>query len=275
MKTSNKNLSQSSTRSSWVAFAIALLLGQTGFSQTPKAASTPASGSASTSEDRGSDRIDLKKIEQKYWAAKDTDFTVVQNRTYTKANRFFLSMGWGPLVNDPYSFGRISNLSAGYYFSERWGTEVAFERGTLTDNSSVVAFKEQNGILPNYNTFNSYLGANLIWVPFYAKMSFLDRSIMYFDMQFAVGMGAINYSSVIDPSQIGNKASNAMAYTLDVTQQLFFHEHWAFRLDIKNKWSRQDLYRYRVPGNQDESTRNLGKINQQDTSIVFGLTFFY
>ena len=64
--------------------------------------------SLSFAQDKGGDKLDLKKLEDKYWAAKDTDFSVVQNRTYTKEGRAFLSLSYGPLMNDPYSYGRLS-----------------------------------------------------------------------------------------------------------------------------------------------------------------------
>src|SRR5687768_17351365 len=35
-----------------------------------------------------SEKLDIQGLEEKYWAPKDTDFSVVQNRTYTKAKRF-------------------------------------------------------------------------------------------------------------------------------------------------------------------------------------------
>ena len=40
---------------------------------------------SSNDQQRGSDKLDIKKLEQKYWAAKDDDFSVVQNRRYVKA----------------------------------------------------------------------------------------------------------------------------------------------------------------------------------------------
>ncbi|MEO0335372.1 MAG: hypothetical protein AAF202_03205, partial [Pseudomonadota bacterium] len=43
------------------------------------------------------DRVDISDLENKYWAPKDTDFKVVQNRLYTKEKRFSLSTGIGIL----------------------------------------------------------------------------------------------------------------------------------------------------------------------------------
>lgn len=219
-----------------------------------------------------SDKVDLKKLEEKYWAAKDSDYSVVQNRTYTKANRPYLSLSYGPLLNDSYSTGRMTNAAVGYFFSERWGVEFAYEKGDLKDNDGVTKYRDQYGVQVDYNKFVSNKALNVIFVPLYAKMSFLDRSILYFDMQFAAGIGQIDYEV---QRNLGPETKTATSFNFDITQQLFFHEHWALRLDIKNKWSSQERQRYQLSGGQTEADRGLSNMNAQDTSILLGVTFFY
>jgi outer membrane beta-barrel protein len=231
---------------------------------------------SSPKDDRGSDKLDLKKLEDKYWSAKDTDFTVVQNRAYTKAKKVFVSLSYGPLVNDAYSYGRMTNVAAGYYFSERWGVEAAYETGNMKYSDSTDQFINRNGFAPDFNQFKNYTSLNVIVVPFYAKMSFWDRKVMYFDMQFSAGVGQMKYE--VQKVQAGlasasaNEEKASMGYNIDVTQQLFFHEHFALRFDIKNKWSKQDKERYYL---QPGQTRSLGDTLQQDTTMLLGLTVFF
>lgn len=231
---------------------------------------------APTTDDRGSDKLDLKNLEDKYWSAKDTDFTVVQNRTYTKAKRFFASFSYGPMLNDPYSIGRMTDVSAGYYFSERWGIELAYEQGSLSNNHATSQFIDANGFAPNYNRFQNYKSVNVMFVPFYAKMSFMDKKIVYFDIQFSAGVGQMGYQiqtttgplgSLVDASE--NKST--FGYNFDVTQQLFFSQHMALRLDIKNQWSKQDEKRYAPAG----GAADLGTRDHQDTTILLGLNIFF
>lgn len=55
-------------------------------------------------QDKGtSDKVDLKKLEDKYWSAKDDEYGVIQNRTFSKAGRFFGAVGYGTLINDPFA----------------------------------------------------------------------------------------------------------------------------------------------------------------------------
>lgn len=238
------------------------------------------SPSQNSNDERSSDKLDLQKLEDKYWSAKDTDFSVVQNRRYTKANKFFVSMGYGPLVNDAYSYGRMTNVSGGYYFSERMGLELAYEMGSLKDNESTEKFITQNKFAPDYNQFKNYTSLNFIVVPFYAKMSFWDTKIMYFDMQFAVGVGQMAYKirrvdGAAPPASSGTDSSTdntSIGYNFDVTQQLFFADNFAVRFDIKNKWSKQKKERYYISAGQE---RSLGETTQQDTTMLLGLTVFF
>jgi outer membrane beta-barrel protein len=259
---------------------VAAIATVTVFSAQAQQPASPAK-SSSPSGDRGSDKLDLKKLEDKYWSAKDTDFNVVQNRTYAKANKVFVSLSYGPLVNDAYSYGRMTNVAAGYYFSERFGIEAAYESGNVRNNDSTDVFLNQNKFAPNYNTFKNYTSLNFVVVPFYAKMSFWDRKIMYFDMQFAAGVGQMKYRvqkvngdpTATPPTGVDiSEDKSAMGYNFDITQQLFFHENFAVRFDIKNKWSKQERERYYLQPGQE---RQLGTYNQQDTTVLLGLTVFF
>lgn len=214
-----------------------------------------------------SDRVDLKQLEDSYWAAKDTDFNVVQNRAYSKVKRFFLSATYGPMVNDPYSYARLTNFSLGYYGSERFGVELASEAGNLVNNQSTDVFINNNSFAPNFNRFKSYTSVNFIVVPFYAKMSFFDRKILYFDMQVAAGLGTLTYEQQ-RVQTASSPIKSAVGFNIDVTQQVFFNNNWAVRFDIKNKWSTQEQVNY-------QSGAKVKDITNQDTSMLLGLTYFH
>lgn len=242
----------------------ALLLPSTTFAETADKKDSPQS----------EDKIDLKKLEDKYWGAQDSDFTVIQNRTYSKAGRYFLSLGYGPLINDEWSVGRMTNFAGGYYFNEKFGVELAYEQGKLTNNDGLDQIKNYNGLNPNFNKFVDYISANFIWSPIYAKMSFMDTKIMYFDMQVALGLGQMTYEQQLDPLESSNQIKKTIGYNLDFTQQFFFSNHFAVRVDVKNKFTKQDLARYRVSGSSSGS-RDLGSTSRQDTSFLIGFTYFH
>src|SRR5690606_21463609 len=113
----------------------------------PKTQSVPSTG---TAENPSSDKIDVSDLENKYWAAKDTDFNVVQNRLYSKANRFAFSGMYGTFVNDPWSEGGTVALSTNYFFSERYGAELIYAMSDSKDTQATKNLKANNGGTPNH-----------------------------------------------------------------------------------------------------------------------------
>src|SRR4051794_14929352 len=67
-------------------------------------ATAPAKGGApaANADDK---KVDISDLENKYWAPKDTDFSVVQNRTYSKDHKFIASLQYGIPINDSHSDG--------------------------------------------------------------------------------------------------------------------------------------------------------------------------
>ena len=218
-----------------------------------------------------SDRLDVTDLEHKYWAAKDTDFSVVQNRTYTKANRLFLSVSYGTLINDAWSDAGVSGASVGYFFNDRSGLELNFTSIASRDNKSVEKLKSQNGF-PNHGKLTQYYGASFNWVPLYAKMSALNASIIYFDMAISPGVGMTQYEQQID---LGNRLKNAPTVSLDVSQQFFLNRSFALRFDFKNRWFQEETASYRQIAGHSADDRTLTTDMSHTTILMFGLTYFH
>lgn len=229
-------------------------------------------------EARESDKLDIRKLEQKYWSAKDDDFSVVQNRRYVKKERFYLTGSYGIPFNDPYSTGSIAGASLGYFFNERWGLEGNYNSASLSQNDAVKQFVDTYGAIPNHNIVKSNYFLSGIWVPFYAKMSVVDKSIIYFDMGLSVGVGQLDYEIA---QAEGNAPQNTMAYKIGVFQQIFFSEHFAIRADLTNTWSTQERMKYYAPNtnvggiNTGSSPRDMGSETINDTSLMIGITYWH
>jgi outer membrane beta-barrel protein len=212
------------------------------------------------------DKVDVTDLEKKYWASKDTDFSVVQNRLYTKANRFALSLQYGTLVNDPWSDGPTISGSLGYYFSERFGLEAHYQKTNSVDNKAASGLKANQSGQPNHGKIMGYQGVSANWVPFYAKMSVLNGSIIYFDMAISPGFGITNYEQQRDA---GNVSMNAPTVSLDITQSFFFSKYAAFRVDYKNRWFQEEIVRFRAP------SATVNTETAQTSVLLFGFTFYY
>ncbi len=213
----------------------------------------------------GDEKVDVTDLEKKYWAAKDTDFSVVQNRLYSKAGRFALTGQYGYLINDQWSDGPTFSGSLGYYFSERLGVEGHMQVTNSVDNKALNNLRAQSGTA-NHGKIRGYQGISLNWVPFYAKMSILNSSIMYFDMAISPGVGVTTYEQ---QREDGNLQKNAPTVAIDVTQSFFFSKYAAVRVDFKNRWFQEEIVRYRTP------STSVNTETAQTSILMFGLTLYY
>lgn len=244
------------TRSAWLALGALVLVSQSAFA----AGTAPAASG-------DSDKLDIKKLEDKYWSAKDDDFTVVQNRAFSKAKRFYITLQGGIPINDPYSTGSWTGASLGYHFSERYGMELNYLAANFHDNDATANFQGQ-GAYPNHNTAKSITDLQFNYIPLYAKMSFLDKKIIYFDMGLGLILGTSAYSQ---NSDAGNTDQSAFSYGLSIYQHYFLSEHWAIKFDYRNTWTNEDRVHYHITTGQD---RSLGSKSINDSALMIGLTFF-
>jgi outer membrane beta-barrel protein len=212
-----------------------------------------------------SDKVDVTDLEKKYWASKDTDFSVVQNRLYSKAGRFALTAQYGFLINDQWSDGPTFSGSLGYYFSERFGIEGHLQVTNSVDNKALSNLKSQAGTA-NHGKITGYQGLSVNWVPFYAKMSILNSSIMYFDMAISPGVGVTTYDQ---QREAGNISMTAPTVALDVSQSFFFSKYAAFRVDYKNRWFQEEVVRFRNP------STSVNTETAQTSILTFGFTVYY
>lgn len=224
-----------------------------------------------TDEKSKSDKLDISGLEDKYWAPKDTDFTVVQNRTFSKDKKYGISLLAGPVINDNFSEGIDVSLTANYFFSERHGIELSYIHSDMKDNQTTTAFKETiasgSGITPDHSKTSSYIGIGYNFVPIYSKVSFLDRKILYFDMAVTPTLGIVKYDQQLRPDQGSVKSKTSISFGFDITQYLFINKYIALRADIKNRWYKEELLNFRT-GNKIKNQTT------QATVFLIGATVF-
>lgn len=234
-----------------------------------KAAGTPAPAAGSGKDEK----LDVTGLEEKYWSSQDTDFTVVQNRTYTKVGRYSLSLSTGMPANDSYNAGFFGTLAVNYYWSERMGVELNYTKYDFKDSKLVDDFVGTGGgVRPDMNRDTQFMGVAFNWIPIYAKASLLGNKIMYFDFGVSPGIGVVNYTQFCDTTCGGNRdGQSTVAMTLDFTQQFFVSKEFAVRFDFKNRWAKETVIGY--------SNASRGQFKRDDpiysSFLVFGLTYFF
>lgn len=235
-------------------------------------AATPApQGAPGSNPSQGDDKVDISDLERKYWSTKDTDFNVVQNRLYSKAGRFGLSANYGLLVNDPWNTGQVMSGDLSFYPSERFGIEGSYEY-INTQNNTATNRLIQKGAYPDSNKLRDYFGIAAVWVPFYAKMSVLSSQIIYFDMQVSLGAGMQSYAQQMDN---GANIKQSPAVELAITQHFFITKHFAIRLDLKNRWYREEVVWYNSTSVLPGMSRTISNDISNATVLTGGLTFLF
>lgn len=231
------------------------------------ASAQPAPQAAAPSGKASEDgKLDVSDLEKKYWASKDVDFSVVQNRAYPKAGRFALAAQYGYFVNDMFSDVSSYRLGLNYYFSERYGMELNYQSFDAINSKSTDAFLRQyGGVMPNHNKPLAYYGASFNWVPIYAKMSLLNSRIVYFDMSFSPGVGMTTYQQQVQNSY---PTASSLTFSFDVTQHFFLSKHFALRFDFQNRWYSEETRDFRT--NRAVSTET-----NHSTSLMGGFQIFY
>jgi outer membrane beta-barrel protein len=216
------------------------------------------------------DKVDITDLEKKYWSAKDTDFSVVQNRAYTKVKRVAVTASVGAVTNDSFNDGLVQSVNIDYYWSERMGAGIEYMNSSLDDSKLVERFESQFGQRPDMNTLNSFIGVHYNWVPIYAKVSLLGKKILYFDFAVSPGIGMSSYEQT---AFSGNKDASTVALTLDLTQYFFLSKWLALRIDFKNRWQQEEVLEYK--SSSGNTGGHLRDETTQSSFLMFGATYFF
>ena len=124
--------------------------------------------------------------------------------------------------------------------------------------------------MPDHNNPQGYVGASYNWIPIYAKLSLLEKKILYFDMSVSPGIGATFLQSDVFSTSVTQPAAvnqTPVTLSVDVAQQFFLSEHFALRLDLRNHLYQETVYK-----------SNSGDVARTKTTyygtFLLGVTFF-
>jgi outer membrane beta-barrel protein len=119
-----------------------------------------------------------------------SEVSIIQKRFMPKTNRFQLFGGLSLTTNDPFynTFG--ATVKGSYFITEMFGVELQYFSLTSTEaQSTKELYSVQNIGTDSLSYTKEYLGASLLWVPFYGKMTWFNKKIIPFDIYFGVGGG--------------------------------------------------------------------------------------
>lgn len=192
------------------------------------------------------------------------DITVIQKKFMPKTHRFQLFGGANFLTNNPFfdSYGVNGRLA--FYLNEMWGLELSFARYSPSRRTITADLDSKHNITTKTMlSSNGYLGASLVFVPFYGKFTLLDRSIIPYDFYFSLG-GGVTETSYTDKS--------APSIHIGLGEIFSITKSFAWRWDLSHI-----TYTARVPDSNTSGTlQDSGKKQAlSDLYLGLGLTFLF
>lgn len=201
--------------------------------------------------------VDVQNLSDLAKLAPFSDVAVIQRRFLPKTKRFEGSVGVFTNLNNPFFTAYGLDLKLAYYLTERWAIIgiadfAATAARQVTDDLS----KNRKINTSNLVTSTGFYGAALKWNPIYGKITWLNKSIVPFDISFDLGGGATQIKG----------GQSVMTYHAGVSQVFAYTKSSAFRWDFAmNRFSANAL---------DENNRKV-TVDQNDIYLGIGMSFYF
>ncbi len=211
-------------------------------------------------------KINTRKLVDDYWTPSRKKYSLIQKRYFVKSGRIMLSANAGVHINNPQHEGFMTQLSAGYFFSETLGFEVQFSNSSLKSNDVI---DQLANLSAGESTLNrtktlSYIGGAINYSPIYAKMSFLGYKILYYDLILSGQLGQTQYEQTL---QTDSPTSSALTVGFGITQLFYLNKSFSVRVDFNNRWYSSEVLKY------DDRTVKIKDRVINDTQLAVGLTY--
>ena len=154
------------------------------------------------------------------------EISVIQRKYLPKTGRFQLNGSVGTVTNDPFFNSYALGARAGYFLSEAWGIELDYLSMSTSQRQVTRNIRNVKDVITDsLVSIKSYLGVHIVFVPFYGKMTFKNRSIIPFDFFFTGGYGSTRIESSAGAESPGT-------YHLGVGQIFSVSKSFAIRWDF-------------------------------------------
>jgi len=189
------------------------------------------------------------------------DVSVIQKKYLPKTGRMQLYGALGLTTNTPWFNNYGARLGFSYYFTEGFGLELSGMFIASSEREVAKEIREYNHLRPDQFIYTKgYYGLDLVWIPIYGKLSYIDDRIIPFDMYFSLGGGLSNTNS---------QEGNVPTFHIGTGQVFALSKSWAFRWD----------YSFNVfqatPLQDANATTTASKGSYNDLILTAGISFFF
>lgn len=187
--------------------------------------------------------LDPKEIRGK--SSKES-VTVLQNRYFLKTLRPEAGLLVGGILDEAYLETRTFGARSGLFISEWLGVEVAISKAIVRDSDDRKALRKLkyaplnnntgDGVPsgsdvqtiispdPEVNAIHGMTDFSAIAAPFYGKLNFINRYIIYTDLYGALGV-----------SRVETDQGDKIAFTFGAGERFYLGKEWSLRVDFKNR----------------------------------------
>lgn len=179
---------------------------------------------------------DEKSLYNFSWLDNDKEIYVLQNRKFRKDGNFYIGATAAYNLSQDFLDAYGGTFRAGYFFTEDWGVEFLYGKNTSSENDTAKGVKEQ-GTVPFYRKIDSFMGAMVMWSPFYSKINTFNQ-IFYFDWMFGLGAGTITTQDNRNKFDTASTSQNELTDESTVGAlwntgfRFYINEGWSLRLDL-------------------------------------------
>ncbi len=185
------------------------------------------------------------------------DVAVIQRRFLPKTGRFELSPFVFMNLNNPFFNSIGAGARAAYYIREKYAIEGLFTFSSTSSRQVTDDLEKERGITTdNVITSKGYMGASLKWNPIYGKITWLNKTIVPFDLNFNFGGGMTRTDA----------DENVPTIHLGTSQVFAWSKSTAFRWDLI--WNM-----YQGTARNDDGTTE--KLSQNDLFLGLGMSFYF
>ena len=175
-----------------------------------------------------------KSVYEFSWLDKDKEIYVLQNRKFRKVGKVYVGAGGVKTISGAFVDSYGGTLRGGYFFSEDWGIEGVFGKNSGSTNDTAKGVEDQQA-KAFYRKVDSYLGAMMMWSPFYSKINTFNK-VFYYDWMFGLGVASVktldNRTEFDTPAGSSLTSSNSFGAVWNTGLRVYLNESWSLRIDF-------------------------------------------
>ncbi len=228
-------------------------------SQPAPAAPAQPGAPAAPSADESSEKVNVENIKEKYWARGDeSELGVVQNRLYSKQQKWELDLFGGFLTSDPFLSVKNAGANLGYHLTETWGVHVMGWKAFVSDSSAKTTL-EQGSKRANTNPPRYYFGSEVSASILYGKLSLVGKKIIYYDMHLLGGAGAT-----------GTENGTYFTPSIGIGQQVYLNKFLSLNVDYRLMYYNETIKEKEIP---EKIGHDVGTRANWTNAITIGVGF--